>query len=91
LLSNYESIAIRDRVRQAAAKEFEGIIDIEEIRPRTPEFLQLKLDSQARLATAEQDLTQTVINYNLAVMRLEQAIGSGLLRTAPSNDQPRPV
>ena len=26
-----------------------------------------------------------------AVMRLEQAIGSGLLRTAPSNDQARPV
>lgn len=26
-----------------------------------------------------------------AVMRLEQAIGTGLLRTAPSNDQPRPV
>lgn len=26
-----------------------------------------------------------------AVMRLEQAVGSGLLRTAPSNDQARPV
>jgi len=76
MLSSYEEIAIRDRVRQASAQEFAGIIDIEEIRQRTPEFLQLKLDSQARLADAEQQLTAVIINYNLAIMRLEQAKGT---------------
>ena len=74
--SSYEEIAYRDRVREAASREFQGILDLENIRPRTPEFLQLKLDSQARLAQAEQQLTQTIVNYNLAVMRLEQAKGT---------------
>jgi outer membrane protein TolC len=74
--SSYEEIADRDRVREAAANEFQGIIDLENIRPRTPEFLQLKLDSQARLAQAQQQLTQVIINYNLAIMRLEQSKGT---------------
>jgi outer membrane protein TolC len=74
--SSYEEIAYRDRVRVAAANEFQGIIDLENIRPRTPEFLQLKLDSQARLAQAEQQLIQSIVNYNLAIMRLEQAKGT---------------
>jgi outer membrane protein len=74
--SNYDVIAYRDRVRQAAAEEFQGIIDLENIRPRTPEFLQLKLDSQANLAQSEQQLTQVIVNYNLAIERLERAKGT---------------
>jgi outer membrane protein len=73
---NYDVIEFRDRVRLAAADEFQGILDLENIRTRSPEFLQLKLDSQARLASAELQLTQTLINYNLAIMKLEQAKGT---------------
>ncbi len=76
VFSSYDEIAIRDRVRVAAAKYFEGIIEIEDIRPRTPEFLQLKLDSQQQLAQAEEALIQSIINYNLAIMGLERAKGT---------------
>lgn len=71
-----DEIPYRDSVRVAAANEFQGIIDIENVRPRTPEFLQLKLDSQANLAQAEQSLTSVIINYNIAIMHLEQAKGT---------------
>jgi outer membrane protein len=74
--SSYDVIEYRDRVRKAAAEQLQGIIDLENIRPRTPEFLQLKLDSQANLAQAEQQLTLVLINYNLALMRLERAKGT---------------
>ncbi|HVT82817.1 MAG TPA: TolC family protein, partial [Phycisphaerae bacterium] len=76
VLSSYAEIAIRERVRQAAAAYFEGIIQVEDVRSRTPEFLNLKLDSQAQLANAEQALIQAIVNYNLAIMHLEQAKGT---------------
>jgi outer membrane protein len=76
VFSNYSVIAIRDRVRTAAAEEFQGILDLENIQPRTPEFLQLKLDSQANLAQAELQLVQVLVNYNLAIERLERAKGT---------------
>jgi outer membrane protein TolC len=88
VLSDYQEIAIRDAVRQEAAEEFQGIIEIEDVRPRTPEFLQLKLDSQANLAQAEQALTQAVVNYNLAIMRLEQSKGTLLEFNRISLDHP---
>jgi outer membrane protein len=76
VFKNFDVIEYRERVRIAAADEFQGIVDLENIRTRSPEFLQLKLDSQARLASAEQQLTQTLINYNIAIMKLEQAKGT---------------
>ena len=88
VLSDYQEIAIRDRVRQTAALELQGIIDIENIRARTPEFMQLKLDSQARLTQSEQGLIQSIVNYNLAVMRLEQAKGTLLEFDRISLDHP---
>jgi HAE1 family hydrophobic/amphiphilic exporter-1 len=89
--SNYDVIDYRDAVRRAAADEFQGILDLENIRTRSPEFLQLKLDSQARLASAEQQLTQTLINYNLAVMKLEQAKGTLLEYDRISLDKAPPA
>lgn len=76
VLSAYDEIAIRDRVRQASALYFQGIIEIEDIRQRTPEFLNLKLDSQQKLAIAEQNLITSIVNYNLAILHLEQAKGT---------------
>ena len=89
--SNYDVIDIRDRVRKAAAEQFQGIIDLENIRPRTPEFLQLKLDSQANLAQSELQLTQTIVNYNLAIMRLERAKGTLLEYDRISLDKAPPA
>ena len=39
-MSKYNELQIRNLVREDAAEEFAGIREIEEIRPRTPEFLQ---------------------------------------------------
>ena len=75
-------------MRLSAADELEGIVDLEDIRARSPEFLQLILDSQARLAQAEQGLTQAIVNYNLAIMRLEQAKGTLLEFNRISLDRP---
>ena len=90
VFSSYAEIAIRERVRLAAAAYFEGIIQIEDVRARTPEFLNLKLDSQAQLANAEQALIQAIVNYNLAIMHLEQAKGTLLEFDQISLDRPAP-
>ena len=87
-VASFEEIQIRERVRLSAADELEGIVDLEDIRARSPEFLQLILDSQARLAQAEQNLTQAIVNYNLAIMRLEQAKGTLLEFNRISLDRP---
>jgi outer membrane protein TolC len=76
MLSSYQEIQARERARVAAARELQAITQKELIVALTPEFLQLKLDSQSRLAQAEQDLIQAMVNYNLAIMRLEQAKGT---------------
>jgi outer membrane protein len=89
--SNFDVIKYRDNVRKAARDEFEGIIDLENIRPRTPEFLQLKLDSQAKLAQAEQQLIQVIVNYNLAIERLERAKGTLLEYDRISLDKAPPA
>jgi outer membrane protein len=47
--------------------------------PLTPEFVQLKLDTQDRLSSAEQDEAEAIANYNIALAQLERAKGT-LLR-----------
>jgi HAE1 family hydrophobic/amphiphilic exporter-1 len=47
--------------------------------PLTPEFVQLKLDTQDRLASALQAEAEAVSNYNIALAQLERAKGT-LLR-----------
>lgn len=47
--------------------------------PLTPTFVQLKLDRQAALAQARISEIQAIVNYNLALVQLEQAKGT-LLR-----------
>ena len=76
--------------------EVNGILQSEEIKAHTPEFLAVELDAQARLATAEQALVQSLVNYNLAIMRLEKAKGTLLeydrisLDKAPRQPEPDP-
>jgi outer membrane protein TolC len=76
LLGRYQELQSRERSRISAAKELKAITDKEKIVALTPEFLQLKLDAQASLAQAEQTLIQAIVNYNLAIERLERAKGT---------------
>ncbi|HUO07296.1 MAG TPA: TolC family protein [Phycisphaerae bacterium] len=76
LLGSYQEVQQRERARILAAKELQAITRKEEIVALTPEFLQLKLDSQARLAAAAQANIQAIINYNIALVRLERAKGT---------------
>jgi outer membrane protein TolC len=78
MLSSQIEIQAREAARIRAAQELEAITQKEDggIVALTPEFLQLKLDSQSRLASAEQNLIQSMINYNIAIMRFEQAKGT---------------
>ncbi len=47
--------------------------------PLTPEFVQLKLDTQERLSSAQQAEAEAIANYNIALAQLEHAKGT-LLR-----------
>lgn len=87
-INNYELLQVRRRERLAAADEVEGILLIEDIRPKTPEFLQLKLQHVEDLAQAEQSETDAIINYNLAIMRLEASKGTLLEYNRISLDRP---
>jgi outer membrane protein TolC len=76
MLSSYVEIQAREAARILAAQELQAITQKELIVPLSPEFLQLKLDSQSRLANAELNLIQSLVNYNIAIMRFEQAKGT---------------
>ena len=76
LLGRYQELQSRERARISAAAELKAITDKEKIVALTPEFLQLKLNAQASLAQSEQTLIQSIVNYNLAMMRLERAKGT---------------
>jgi outer membrane protein TolC len=76
MLASYVEIHARERARIRAAEELQAITQKEQIVALSPEFLQLKLDSQSRLANAELNLIQSLVNYNIAIMRFEQAKGT---------------
>lgn len=76
LLTYHAEIQARERARISAAEELLAISQKENIEPLTPTFLQLKLDSQTRLAQAEQALITALVNYNIAMMRFEQSKGT---------------
>jgi hypothetical protein len=44
----------------------------------TPEFLQLKFQTQNALALAQQSAAAALVNYNVSLARLWQAMGTGL-------------
>ncbi len=88
LLEAYDEVPYRNNQRIAESEAFAGILEIENIRPRSPEFMQVKLDSQARMALAEQLQIQSIVNYNLAIMNLERAKGTLLEFNRISLDRP---
>ena len=76
VLTTYEEIGARESARAAAGRELRALTDQEEIVKLSPEFLRLKLDAQQRLANAELTEIQSMVTYNVAIARLEQAKGT---------------
>lgn len=91
VLTSHVEIDARDRARKAANDELAGLTEQEQIKQLTPEFLRLKLDAQQRLANAEILELQAIVNYNVAIAKLEQAKGTLLEfnRIAINQEPPR--
>ena len=68
----------QQRAAVAAGKmELEALEDTERIRGKlSPEFLQLKLSAQERLAAAERAELQALVDYNSAMVELRQVTGT---------------
>ena len=81
LQTNYVLIEQTRAARLAAAEDLRTILVEEQtIQTQTPEFLNLKLQRQQALASAEQQEIQALVEYNNAVARLFQVTGTGLER-----------
>ena len=91
VLSSYQEIQARSRSRVSAADQLHAFIQKEEIVNLTPEFLNLKLQAQSQLAQAELAEIQSVIQYNLAIAKLEQSKGTLLEYNRISLDKAPPV
>lgn len=78
--TTWEEMVATRQARFAAADSLLAIQQREEGgEALTPTFVQLKLDTQERLAQAASAEVEAVTNYNIAIARLEQAKGT-LLR-----------
>jgi outer membrane protein TolC len=78
--TTWDEIVQRRQSRFAAQDTLLGIQQrVEADEPLTPEFVQLQLDAQERLARAAADEAAAVAAYNTAIAQLEQAKGT-LLR-----------
>ena len=77
VLTSYQEMVLRRNAEQSAATALNAITASEVAQPKlSPEFLQLKLDAQQRLANARLDKLQAIFNYNVALMHLEQSKGT---------------
>ncbi len=75
----FQEMQARKAATAASAAQLQALEDTERIRGRlTPEFLNLKLQSQATLALAEQAEMQAIIDFNTALLRLAQITGTSL-------------
>jgi outer membrane protein TolC len=78
--TTWEELGSRRQQRFAAADSLLAIDQQQEHgQALTPEFVQLKLDSQERLADAEREEAASLSNYNNAIAHLERSKGT-LLR-----------
>ena len=78
--TSWEEILQRRKSRFAAQDTLLGIQQrVEADEPLTPEFVQLQLDAQERLARAAAEEAAAITLYNIAIAQLEQAKGT-LLR-----------
>lgn len=93
LLTSYQEIRARREARIAAGEQLDAIIKKEEVVQLTPEFLNLKLQSQQLVADSETLEIQAAVNYNIALAKLQQVKGTLLeynriaLDSRPPEDQ----
>jgi outer membrane protein TolC len=80
--TSFELIAVTRAARRAAAENLRALLEREEKgEALTPEFLlDLKLNTQQRLADAEIRELQAIVDYNISISRLYQATGTLLER-----------
>lgn len=86
---NYTLIDQRRAARIAAAETLRTLLVEEQtVQALTPEFLDLKLRRQQSLAAAEQQEVSALVDYNVALARLHQAMGTALDRNKIQFDVP---
>jgi len=90
LRTSHALIAVNRAARRAAAENLRALLEREDKgEALTPEFLlDLKLNTQQRLAEAQLLERQSVVDYNIAAGRLLQATGSLLERHGITVDAP---
>ncbi len=77
----YDEMNAQTAAVAAFRAQLQALEDTERIRGRlTPEFLQVKLDTQARLALAEQNELRSATEYNTALADLARTTGTVLLQ-----------
>ncbi len=78
-ITNYELIEANRSSRIAAAENLRTLhVEEETLAALTPEFLNLKFQRQDRLASAQSNEIQSLVNYNQSVAALYRAMGIGL-------------
>jgi HAE1 family hydrophobic/amphiphilic exporter-1 len=79
VVANYELIEQTRATRLAQAENLRALEVTEKtLAALTPEFLQLKFQTQNALALAQQSAAAALVNYNVSLARLWQAMGTGL-------------
>ncbi len=77
--ASHELIYAQRRVVVAQRERLEALEATELIRGRlTPEFLQLKLQAQETLAISQRAEIQAIVDYNIALVQLDQVTGTVL-------------
>lgn len=88
VMTNYELIGANRAARRAAADNLRAIEAQEQAGVAlTPEFINLKLQAQERLADTEQAEVEAMTNYNLAITDLYRAMGTLLTQQGISFNQ----
>jgi outer membrane protein TolC len=78
-VTSYELIQASRSNRMAQAENLRTLLVEEEtLAGLTPEFLNLKFQRQERLAAAQADEAQSLVNYNKSLAGLYRAMGVGL-------------
>lgn len=77
----FEEIQVNREAVEAARVQLQGLEETERIRGRlTPEFLQVKLQAQGTIASAEQGESRAIVDYNTAIVDLHRTTGTVLQR-----------
>ena len=79
--SNHQQIAVQHLAVEESRAQLKALEDIEAIRGAlTPEYLQLKLQTQDQVAQAERAELEATVQFNAALAELYRATGTTLLR-----------